>query len=140
MSARDSNTIAKRQVGESKDELYDPSEFSRTALREQLNQGLWKKQQAKLVGVSDPESQMNLMGRTCQDTILTTRLKTNATTLGSARMQPSMRKKSNFHNYVCQTLITQLDEPKKQLGIEDRLSNPASKVNTVRAQTRQATI
>ena len=47
-------------------------------------------------------------------------------TEGSQRPYNALAPRSNFHNYVCQTLLQQIEKPAKVIDFEEKMSNPVS--------------
>ena len=56
-------------------------------------------------------------------------------TEGSQRPYNALAPRSNFHNYVCQTLLQTIEKPAKVINFEEKMSNPVSITTPKRTST-----
>lgn len=121
------NKDRKQQRDDSVDDLYDPSalhnnsdspsdKFSQTALVSKLNQKMRHVQTQS----RDTRSYINVTAEEDEGVNL------SAALLRSQLQSKGGQQRSNFHDYVCRTLLEQIEKPIKVVNFEAKLSNPAS--------------
>lgn len=119
---------------DSVDELYDPTDLNKTALTAQLNKGPWSKPGFINVATDHHADQNNdyqsHLNATFQEQLQHQRLSQKMQTEGGQRSHnnvSAIKHRSNFHNYVCKTLLDQFEKPAKVvMSFHEKMSNPAS--------------